>query len=592
MRLHHAVVMGMACLVVQGCDDDGMTDAMPDAMSDAMSGAMSDAMPEPRPDAAPDLGADPEPDGGGSAEAIAALEADVDRASYTTALSVIGAAPRASALSENWQRAQDLCADTFLAAGLEVTRQPLVDDGVNVVGVLPGTTRPEEHVVLGASYDSRLRCDSADGNGSGAAGLLEAVRVLGARRYERTLVFICFDGSAIRERGARDYVARARDRGDDIRGMVSLQNIAFTDDRPDSQVVPAGLDLLFPDAVAAVEARERRGDFLFHATDADSPLSEALEAAAAVSDLPFIGVGLQEVFRTSDLAAVLRASPHGVFWDAGYPATMLTDTGTLRNPRFACRLGEDDLDSLDIDFAIGVTRIAVGAVARMAVPAEGEPTQGREVEPEPVRQPMYACDGPGGTCEDGQRCALDIGENAGLVCEPPPEMPLALDAPCEQREDGSDSCAPGLICTAYGFLPDQQPVCRPICHRSADCADGEVCPSVNLEGSNCMPTCDPFGDDCGEGRRCVDVSAEDGRGRVMVCLRAGPVGEGGACDAERCLSGLTCTSQYTRGAVPLCHAWCRPSAPDCGDAMVCRQLPSFGIPDDTGVCVSADLIAD
>jgi hypothetical protein len=51
---------------------------------------------------------------------------------------------------------------------------------------------------------------------------------------------------------------------------------------------------------------------------------------------------------------VTRLSDHSPFWDAGYPAAMVTDTAFLRNPHY--HKLSDTLETLDLAFLSGVCR--------------------------------------------------------------------------------------------------------------------------------------------------------------------------------------------------------------------------------------------
>ncbi len=416
--------------------------------------------------------------------------------------------------------------------------------------------------------------------------MLEAARVLTGRRYARTLVFGCVGAEIGGYYGSKDLAARIVAAGGEVHGMLALQSIAYTDETPGSQSVPAGLDLAFPSLGQALDARERRGDFIFYVSDDVSPMSAHIEAASAAVDLPVIGLELDAVLRVSDLTVALQASPHGPFWARDLPGTMLTDTGYLRNVYDLCVRGADRLENLDPDFAVKVTRAAVGALARAAEPAEGPPAEGHMLDPQPVRPPPFVCDAPGGECEDGQRCALLRTDVAELTCEPPAAEPLGLDAPCERRPDGGDSCAAGLRCTFAGSTREQGRRCRPQCVSSLDCVEGEVCPDFGADVSSCAARCDPFGDDCGEGTGCMHTPDVAGIGTDFFCSVAGELAEGEACSGGGCAPGTRCTSLYSDGG-RVCRRYCRPSVPDCGAELVCLQYHGNGVPDDTGLCVPA-----
>ncbi len=64
---------------------------------------------------------------------------------------------------------------------------------------------------------------------------------------------------------------------------------------------------------------------------------------------------------------VVRLSDHAPFWDAGYPAVMITDTAFLRNPHYHLRT--DTLDTLDLHFLRQVAAATSVAAASLAGPA-------------------------------------------------------------------------------------------------------------------------------------------------------------------------------------------------------------------------------
>jgi autotransporter-associated beta strand protein len=99
----------------------------------------------------------------------------------------------------------------------------------NVVATLPGTVNPSQVYIVGAHFDSASN-PGADDNGSGTAGVMELARILSRRRFDATIVFIAFDRE---EQGLIGSTAYANaHRMDDIRGMVSLDMIAYNPEGP------------------------------------------------------------------------------------------------------------------------------------------------------------------------------------------------------------------------------------------------------------------------------------------------------------------------------------------------------------------------
>lgn len=284
----------------------------------------------------------------------------VDRAAYEADLVAI-AGPR-SPHTPHWQEVQDLCADRFAALGYTVERHAYAT-GVNVIGVRPGTTKPAERVVVSAHYDSVASCAGADDNGTGVAGTLEAARVLALAPHARTLVVACWDEEERGLVGSSAYAARAKAAGEQIVLALVLEMIGYRNSAPSSQKSDPSLEAVFPDAAAQIAANQYRGDFALVVNDetATSAVTD-LQAVATEVGLPVVNISLLAPLKRS--IDDLRRSDHAPFWDADYPALMITDTANFRNPHYHCaQASSDALADIDYDFAVANVRVVVGAAA-------------------------------------------------------------------------------------------------------------------------------------------------------------------------------------------------------------------------------------
>lgn len=289
------------------------------------------------------------------------LADQVDEARYTADLTFI-AAERAPG-SPHWQAVQDRCAQVFADLGYEVELHAF-DEGVNVIGVLPGQERPNEHVIVSAHYDHIPGCAGADDNASGVAGVLETARVLAQERYARTLVVACWDQEEWGLLGSEAYAARALAHGEDVVVSLVFEMIGFKDDEPGSQALPAGFDMLFAEQTAWVEANDYRGDFLALIAD-DYARAPALDMLARADQdaLPAVHIELAHEQTSLGVFHTLRRSDHDPFWQAGFGAIMITDTAEFRNTHYHCMDGPDDVSRLDTGFAADVVRATVFAAA-------------------------------------------------------------------------------------------------------------------------------------------------------------------------------------------------------------------------------------
>jgi Zn-dependent M28 family amino/carboxypeptidase len=259
-------------------------------------------------------------------------------------------------------RAAEYVASQLAASGLAVERRPFRFRGteyLNVLATLPGRDAGRPRLLVGAHYDTVPGTPGADDNASGVAALLEAARLLA---HDRPRTTVEFAGFALEEPqgltyavGSRAFAEEARRQGVRYAGVLVLEMVGYTDARPGSQAVPA---LLFWKRVP------RTGTFLAATGDGQSArLLRAFACAAreAVADLPLV------TFRTplrGWLVPATRLSDNCSFWDAGYPALMLTDTAFLRNPHY--HLGSDRVETLDLSFLARVTDAVVAAVRRLA----------------------------------------------------------------------------------------------------------------------------------------------------------------------------------------------------------------------------------
>ena len=99
--------------------------------------------------------------------------------------------------------------------------------GPNVIGELPGTTRPDDIYIYCGHYDTYHAADQShapgcDDNGSGTAAVLMAGRILSQYSFEGTIRFIAFSGEEQWMVGSLAYAAAANAAGDNIVGAINL----------------------------------------------------------------------------------------------------------------------------------------------------------------------------------------------------------------------------------------------------------------------------------------------------------------------------------------------------------------------------------
>ena len=228
----------------------------------------------------------------------------------------------------------------------------------NLIVECTGTKRPDEVIILGAHYDTDPATPGADDNASAVAMLIEVVRMLRDVEFKRTVRFIAFACEEVPHfytdtMGSQVHAQGCRARGECIVGMICLEMVGYFTDAANSQGVPPGIPKvvrwLFP----------KRGNFLASVGNMKSiPLVIGFRSGfKRASRLPLFSIALPERIRE------IRLSDNGPFWDAGYPALMITDTSFLRNPHY--HLPSDTIETLDFERLAQGTLGVAGAIKHL-----------------------------------------------------------------------------------------------------------------------------------------------------------------------------------------------------------------------------------
>jgi Zn-dependent M28 family amino/carboxypeptidase len=196
----------------------------------------------------------------------------------------------------------------------------------------------ESPILVGAHYDTVPGSPGADDNASAVAVLIELAAMKVPVR------FVAFANEEMPyflgpEMGSSVWAKRARERGERIRAMFSLEMLGYYRDTPGSQHYPAPLRLFYPD----------RADFI-----------------AFVGDLGARGLVRRSIklfrekamFPSEGLAAPgfipgVAWSDHWSFRREGFDAIMITDTAFYRYPHY--HLPSDTPEKLDYERMARVT---------------------------------------------------------------------------------------------------------------------------------------------------------------------------------------------------------------------------------------------
>jgi hypothetical protein len=298
----------------------------------------------------------------------------VSRENIEDHVEFLAQAPRAPG-TPHLAAAREYCEDRLAALGYSVELMSfnmLGSSGVNVIGTRLGTTLPSERVIVSAHIDSVPNCRGADDNASGVAGMLEIARLMAQQPHARTFVAACWDLEEVGLLGAAAYAQRANAEGETINASVVFDQIGYRSYAPNSQQLPGGSEFqaAFPAAYGELQANQFRGDFISIIADGPGvfspegsmPLITDIEQAAAETGVSAIGIAIDDETRYQ-FQDLLR-SDHAAFWDEGYSALLLTDTGPFRNPYYHCPGVSDAPSTLDYELARRVTQATAQAVRR------------------------------------------------------------------------------------------------------------------------------------------------------------------------------------------------------------------------------------
>lgn len=254
--------------------------------------------------------------------------------------------------------------DELEGYGLDAEYQEFLLDGIlvsNIVAVKPPAEDEGETYLFGAHYDSEnedadtlelaysLAAPGADDDASGIAVVLELARLLADEELNATVKFVAFvaeeygydhEGGLA---GSRYFVAREIEAGVEYEGVAILDMVGYR----------AG------DASKASLVVRSSGD------DFAEEVEESVDRNSVLLDL--------QTF----VAPLARYSDHESFWEAGYPAVLVSEEMALAgsvpmpvNPNY--HTANDTLDTLSTDQIVAVTQALIGTVTGDSPSGEGD----------------------------------------------------------------------------------------------------------------------------------------------------------------------------------------------------------------------------
>jgi aminopeptidase YwaD len=209
-------------------------------------------------------------------------------------------------------------------------------------------------LLIGAHYDTVSGSPGADDNASGLVVLLEVASRLRARPLARPVWLVAFCLEEQDRLGSQAFASRLKAERRELAGAIILECVGFARSEAGSQQIPPGVPISVP----------TQGDFLaILGNEVSRPLvlqleQEAQRYAAQLKPLSLVVPGRGEAIPHT------RRSDHASFWDAGYPAVMLTDTANFRNPHY--HRETDTADTLNLEFLSNVAATVTATAIQIA----------------------------------------------------------------------------------------------------------------------------------------------------------------------------------------------------------------------------------
>jgi Zn-dependent M28 family amino/carboxypeptidase len=209
-------------------------------------------------------------------------------------------------------------------------------------------------LLIGAHYDTVSGSPGADDNASGLVVLLEVALQLGGQPLARPVWLVAFSLEEQDRLGSQAFASRLKSEHRELAGAIILECVGFSKSEAGTQQAPPGVPIAVP----------TQGDFLaIVGNEASRSLVLQLEQgaqrnAALLKTLSLVVPGRGEALPHT------RRSDHASFWDAGYPAVVLTDTANFRNPHY--HRETDTLDTLNLEFLSNVASTVTAAVTQIA----------------------------------------------------------------------------------------------------------------------------------------------------------------------------------------------------------------------------------
>lgn len=213
----------------------------------------------------------------------------------------------------------------------------------NVIGEIPGTTNPEEIVLITAHLDdmpaSSTKAPGADDNASGSAAVIMAAKIMSKYQFQKTIRFALFTGEEQGLLGSKAYAQKLANEGANVVAVYNADMIAYDTGSQHKLVV--------------------------HTRNTTQSGYEADVAIAQVMQSVISNYNLSSQIALTISNSGESRSDHASFWSKGYPGILIIE-GNF-SPYY--HTSRDTIYNLSIPFMTSNIRAFIGTAAHLAVPA-------------------------------------------------------------------------------------------------------------------------------------------------------------------------------------------------------------------------------
>jgi Zn-dependent M28 family amino/carboxypeptidase len=254
-------------------------------------------------------------------------------------------------------------------------RAPQPVSVVSVVAIQRGQSDTGRVVIISGHFDSRNgdaanvtdSAPGADDDGSGTAAVLEAARVLSARRFAGTIIYAALAGEEEGLWGGQAVARWARAHGWRVAGVLNNDMIGNTrgaDGARDDRTLR-----VFSDGTPPTETEQERTRRRTTGGEVDGISRQLARYVHGIAAANVPGLDVWMIYRLDRFG---RGGDHRAFADAGFPAVRLTEmheawTRQHQNVRTENGIAYGDVpEMVDFGYAAKVTSLNVASLAALA----------------------------------------------------------------------------------------------------------------------------------------------------------------------------------------------------------------------------------